>query len=247
MLALLVDSSYIPGSIKDYHPSLDQGVVGWDEYPDKSIRYIDWSNYRWQVKTGQLVGPGPNYFSDDTANVSIDSEGRLNLKIDFRDDKWYCAEIVLDHSLGYGLYTFKLDSRVDNLDFNTILGCFIYETTNREFDFEFSKRLANPFNAQYVVQPWYTPGNIEFYNMPTSTQTSHSFEWRSDSIVFKSWNGHADISTPATLIHSWTYTGADIPPTGDERMRFNLYLFGGDPPVQGAGDEVIVTSFEYAH
>lgn len=245
MLALLVDTSYVPSSILDYHPSLDPGVMNFDEYPDKSIKYLNWSNYHWKVKTGDLVGPGPNYFSDDTANVWIDPQNRLHLKINYRDGKWQCSEVVLDHSLGYGLYSFKLDSRVDSLDFNTILGCFIYETINQEFDIEFSQRLANPYNAQYVAQPWYNSGNIEFYNMPSSTQTSHSFEWRSDRIVFKSWNGHADTSTPSTLIHSWTYTGADIALPGGERMIFNLYLYGGDPPVLGSGDEVIIKSFKF--
>jgi len=245
IVALLVDPSYVPGSIRDNHPSLDPGVVDWDEYPEKSIRFITWSNHLWQVKKGEFVDPGPNYFSDDTANVWIDQSDRLHLKIDYRDNKWYCAEVVLDHSLGYGLYTFKLDSRVDSLDFNTIFAGFTYEMINREFDMEFSQRLAYPFNAQYVVQPWYTPGNIDFYDIPGNTQTSHAFEWRSDRIVFNSWVGHADTATPATLIHTWTYTGDDIPPPGGERMIFNLYLYGGDPPVQAIEDEVIITSFEY--
>nr|NIT55330.1 hypothetical protein [Fodinibius sp.]NIY23914.1 hypothetical protein [Fodinibius sp.] len=40
MVALLVDLSYVPGSIRDYHPSMDPGVICWDEYPGKSVRYI---------------------------------------------------------------------------------------------------------------------------------------------------------------------------------------------------------------
>ena len=82
--------------------------------------------------------------------------------------------------------------------------------------------------------------------MPAVTQSSHSFEWRPDSIVCRSWRGHADAPTASTLIHSWVYTGPDIPPPGNERMRFNLYLYGGDAPVSGLGDEVIVTTFEYS-
>jgi hypothetical protein len=247
MVALLVDLSYSPGSTRDYHPSMDPGVICWDEYPDKSVKYFNWSNFRWRIKNADFVDPGPNYFSDDAANVMVDPQDRLHLKIDYRDSRWYCAEVVLDHSLGYGLYTFKVDSRIDSLDFNTIFAGFIYETINQEFDIEFSQRLANPFNAQYVAQPWYTPGNIEFFNMPSSSQTSHSFEWRPDRIVFNSWNGHADTPTLGTLIHTWTYTGDDIPIPGNERMIFNLYLFGGESPIQGVGDEVIVTSFEYSN
>ena len=245
IVALLVDSSYVPGSTRDYHPSVDPGVLCWDEYPDESLRYISWSGYCWTVKIADLVDPGPNYFSDDTVNVMIDQEDRLHLKIDFRNNKWYCAEVVLDHSLGYGLYTFQLDSRVDSLDYNAIFAGFIYETINQEFDIEFSQRLADPFNAQYVAQPWYIPGNMEFFDMSSSSQTSHSFEWRPDRIVFTSWNGHSDVPTSSTLIHTWTYTGGNIPVPGGERMIFNLYLYGGEPPIQGTEDEVTVSSFRY--
>lgn len=247
IVALLVDSTYVPTPTREYHPASDPGVVGWDEYPEKAPdRVIDWSGYSWRVKTGDLVGPGPNWFSDDTANVRVDPGDRLHLKLDYRDTRWYCAEIVLSQSLGYGRYTFRLDTRVDSLDYNTIFAGFIYETVDREFDLEFSQRLADPFNAQYVVQPWYTSGNIVFYDMPSDSQTSHTFEWRPDRIVFESWRGHGDTATAATFINEWTYTGADIPPPGNERMRFNLYLYGGDAPVQGLGDEVVISSFDFA-
>lgn len=248
LTALLVDTNYIPGSVRDEHPSSDNGVVNWIEYPEKSPdRYINWSNYVWRVKKAELTGPGPNYFSDDSTNVWVDQSENLHLKIDSLNDRWRCTEIVLDQSLGYGLYRFKLNSRVDNLDYNTILGCFIYDTSSQEFDFEFSQRLASPNNAQFVVQPWYLPGNIEFYNMPQESQTSHSFEWRADSIVYKSWIGHGDTATPATLIHSWTYKGSNIPIPSTEHMIFNLYLFGGEPPISGIGNEVIIHSFDYSN
>lgn len=248
MVALLVDSTYEPGSVRDYHPALDAGVICFDEYPEKSVRQILWSEYLWRVKAGDMIGPGPNYFSDGETNVWVDQKDRLHLKYDYRDNRWYCAEVVLDHSLGYGVYTFKLDSRVDNLDYNTTFAGFIYETINQEFDMEFSQRLVtDSFDAQYVAQPWYTPGNIEVFKMSVGSQTSHSFEWRPNQIICHSWNGHADYPTPATLIHTWTYTGDDIPQPGGERMRFNLYLHSGDPPVEGTADEVVIESFDYTN
>ena len=247
MLALLVDLTYVPQATKEYHPSVDPGVVAYDEYPgDSGPRFIDWSGYRWEVKVGDLLGPGPNYFSDDTLSVWVDNLDRLHETIDYRDSKWYCSEIILDHSLGYGLYKVQLDSRVDSLDYNTIFSPFIYEMLDEEFDIEFSQRLAAPFNAQYVVQPWYTVGNIKFFHMPIVSQSTHTFEWRSDRITFTSWQGHSDTAIPGVnLIYTWTYTGVDIPVPGGERMRFNLHLFGGDAPVSGLGDEVIVKSFEF--
>lgn len=247
IVALLVDSSYLPGTVREEHPSDGTGVVDWDEYPARSPdRYIDWSSFRWRVKQGALTGPGPNAFSDDTANVRVDQDGRLHLGIDYRDGVWYCAEIVLDHALGYGVYTFRLDSRVDNLNYNTIFAGFLFDTSGQEFDMEFSQFLANPHNAQFVVQPWYLPGNIEFYDMPDSTQTSFSIDWRADHITFASWRGYADVPEPNTLLHTWTYTGANIPTPSDARVRFNLYLANGDPPSQGHEDEVVVASFGYS-
>lgn len=247
IVALLVDTTYVPGATRQYHPSSDPGVVAWDEYPEKDPdRYLSWSGYRWRVKQVDLAGPGPNAFSDDTANVRVDQDDQLHLRIDYRDGTWYCSEIILDQCFGYGIYSFKLNSRVDNLDFNTIFAGFIFDTSAQEFDIEFSQRLATPFNAQFVVQPWYNPGNIEFFDMPAGSQTSHAFEWRADRIVFTSWYGHADTTTPATLVHTWTYTGSDIPVTTTEHMIFNLYLFGGEAPVGGTGDEVIVKSFNYS-
>jgi hypothetical protein len=245
MAALLVDDSYVPGSIMDVHPAIGAGVVDFDEYPAKSLRLIDWSGYRWRVKTGDLVGPGPNYFSDDSANVWLDEQQQLHLKTEYRDSKWYCSEVVLNEPLGYGVYSFKLNSRVDNLDYNIIFAGFLYEMIDQEFDIEFSQRLANPYNAQYVTQPWYTTGNITFFDMPAVVQTSHSMEWRSDRIKFISWVGHDASPSPTTLIYEWEYTGPDIPSPTDERMIFNLYLFGGEAPIDGQPDEVIIKSFEY--
>lgn len=246
MAALLVDGSYVPGSVRDDHPAADPGVLDFDEYPDKSLRFIDWSGYRWRVKAGDLLDPGPNYFSGDPANVWIDGLGQLHLKTEFRDGKWYCAEVVMDEFLGYGTYTFHMSSRVDDFDYNIVFAGFLYETINQEFDIEFSKRLANPFNSQYVIQPYYHTGNITFFDMPADVQTSHSMEWRSDKIVFKSWFGHDPTPLPADIINSWEYTGADIPSPTDERMIFNLYLFGGEAPVGGLPDEAIISSFEFS-
>jgi len=246
IVALLVDSTYIPGAVREEHPASADGVVDWDEYPEPSPdSYIDWSGYRWRIKKAALTGPGPNAFSDDTANVRVDQDDRLHLRIDFRDTTWYCSEIILDHPLGYGVYTFRLDSRVDNLNYNAIFAGFIFDTTAQEFDMEFSRFLADPFNAQFVAQPWYIPGNIDYYNMPDTTQTTLSWEWRPDHIQFTAWTGHAAAPQPNTLIHTWTYTGANIPIPGQERLRFNLYLANGDPPSEGHEDEVIVQAFEF--
>ncbi|MFH1373438.1 MAG: hypothetical protein ABII79_06570 [bacterium] len=246
MLALLVDNSYDPGAVREHHPANDPGVLARDEYPEPSgDRILNFSGYSWRVKHSDYAGPGPNAFSDSIANVWLDGQG-LHLKTNYHHDTWQCAEVVLDHSLGYGTYVFQVDSRIDSLDYNAVFAGFVYESQSREIDIEFSRVLANPHNAQYVVQPWNVSGNIVHYDMPAVAKTSHRFIWTADSISFKSWRGHEADPTHATLIYQWEYTGGDIPPPGGERMRFNLWLFDGDPPEQNKADEVVVSSFSFS-
>ena len=128
-------------------------------------RTIAFSGYTWQVKSStDVVGPGPNYFSDSGANVWVDQQGRLHLKLTSSKGRWYCAEVVNMQSLGRGRYGFELDSAVNALDPNVVLGLFTWSDdpayANRELDVEFSRwgNAADPTNAQYVVQPYEHPG-----------------------------------------------------------------------------------------
>ena len=61
-------------------------------------------------------------------------------------------------------YRFSVDSRLDTLDQNVVLGLFTYdhspEYSHREIDVEAS-RFGDPgaLNGQYVIQPWNSLGN----------------------------------------------------------------------------------------
>jgi hypothetical protein len=245
LAAVLVDTAYEPGATRFEHPASDAAVLAWDEFPSPSgDRVIEFSGYSWNVKDADLAGPGPNYFSDSDSNVWIDTDG-LHLKIAEREGRWYCAEVFLDRSLGYGEYTFQVASRIDSLDDNVVFAGFIYESLAREVDIEFSQALARPDNAQFVVQPYNRPGNIVRFEMPPVSTSSHRFLWREDRIEFTSWRGYVNDIDPDSVIYSWTYTGTDIPPPGGERMRFNLWLFAGQDPSSGEGDEVIVRRFQH--
>ena len=248
VVALLVDESYSPGATRTYHPSTDSGVLAWDEYPQKSTdRFLSFGGYEFRVKVAEdyRAGPGPNYFSGAEEDIWVDAEG-LHLNIVQREDKWYCTEVVLHESLGYGTYQFKVASRIDNLDYNAVFAGFIYEDRDREVDIEFSQALADPDGAQFVVQPWYREGNLTRFTMPAEAETSHRFVWAASSIAFVSWIGHgAYPPDPGAVIHQYVYEGPDIPPPGGERFRFNLWLFDGHAPDSGRGDEVIVKSFSF--
>ena len=243
VVALLVGPNYQAGTERYEHPSTDLGVLAWDEFPSSRLEF---SGYQWIKKSGDGLGPGPNAFSDSSENIWTDSLG-LHLRITKRGQKWYCPEVLLDHSLGFGTYTYCLDSRVDSLDISTIFSGFSYESLQRELDIEWTRAWTEPpDNMQYVVQPWNHSGNMIRFVMPPAIRSTHRFVWIPERVKFTSWAGWDSIPNPSTLIKSWSYTGTDVPPHDHERMRFNLWLFNGRPPVGGTGDEVVVHSFHFS-
>ncbi len=215
-------------------------------------RAFQFSNLDWVVKASAApVYPGPNRFSDSTDNVSRDAQGRLHLKMTKRNGEWYSAEIISRLTLGYGEYRFYLESQVDQLDPNVVLGLFTFgmdgNFANRELDVEFS-RWGNPnssFNAQYVVQPFTNPANLHPFKMTACAKSVHSFDWRKERIIFRSWCGDTpQPADPSALIQQWNYTSPTLPQTFDERVHLNLWAV--NPPLNGQDTEIVVSKFEFA-
>ena len=216
-------------------------------------RVISFSGFDWIVRNNDVLqGPGPNLFSDKGPDVWLDGEDRLHMNIVYRDGNWYSSEIYLDHSLGYGTYTFALASRVDQMDHNAVLGLFTWDSfapefNFREIDIEFT-RWGDPQadNSQYVIQPWDTPGNIIRWDTTLqSDESTHSFNWQPDQVQFNS--NHGLPAAMGSNINSWLYTGSDVPPAAADgaRPHMNLWLSGGSPPVLGQNIEVIIDSFSF--
>jgi len=206
---------------------------------------ISFSGYKWFVKSSDSpVGPGPNDFSNSSDNVWIDKDGQLHLRITNRDEKWYCAEVGTKESFGYGKYVFTLESRVDNINENVVLGLFTWsnapEYNHREIDIEFTRwEDQENDNAQFVVQPWSNAGNVYRFNVKNLGvyQSTSSFNWQSDYISFLSIYGQ-DYAT-------FSYAGKDIPVPGDENVRINLWLVWGHPPSDSNEVEIVVKKFEF--
>lgn len=217
-------------------------------------RRIDFSGYTWLVKIGGQITDStkPIFFSWNKDNVWVDNEGQLHLKITRDSRRWYCAEIVSEKSFGYGKYVFYLASRTDELNENVVLGFFNWdispENNNREIDIEFA-RWGNikEQNAQFVVQPWELPENIYRFDMPTGdSYSTHSFEWKKDSIFFQSVLGHyANPPDDSHIIESWNYVGTNIPQPGNEKTRMVLWLAAGDPPSDSKEVEIVIKEFEF--
>jgi hypothetical protein len=206
-------------------------------------RTLQFSGYTWQVKSSaDLVGPGSNRFSDSSANVWVDNLGRLHLKLTKSKGRWYCAEVVNTQSLGLGRYSFELDSPVGGLDPNPVLGLFTWSDdpafNNREIDIEFGRwgNAADPTNGQYVVQPYNGNGNLQRVTQGAASSSTQSFDGQTNAVAF---------AGSAARPSAWTYAGPDVPPSGSEHVRMNLWLFRGAPPQNGKSVEVVVKRFSF--
>ena len=217
-------------------------------------RVIHWSGEDWTVKRSESrVGPGPNIFSDSTENVFIDELGRLHLKITQRNGKWQCAEVVSKLSFGYGTYRFDVASG-PAIDPRAVWGLFTWNNSDaayahREIDIEIS-RWMDPYNknTQFVVQPYQHAGNMHRFDTPTElNQSTHIFTWMPDSIRFQSAKSNVDPLKIGEPIQAWSYTGKDLPkPGGETNVRINLWLFGGNAPIEGKEVEVIAKRFVFS-
>jgi hypothetical protein len=209
---------------------------------------VQFSGYKWAVKAGNWLGPGPNNFSSNNENVWVDDQDRLHLKITRRDGKWYCAEVYLMQSLGYGNYSFQVSSRVDLFDKNVVGSPFIHRDDTHELDVEFSKwGIEGGPNSQFVVQPYYNLGNREQFSMALSNDAStHIIQWMSDLVFFQSAQGHYTDPPVEKVIYEWDYTGEDIPAAGQDLVHINLWLLGGQAPSDRKAAEMVVQGFTFA-
>jgi hypothetical protein len=258
--ALLVGTNYseacvtglpfLPTNI--YSQALASAVV---TRPHPGVRWLQFSGDDWWVKAStNPVGPGPNIFSDNTNNVWVDDLGRLHLRITHRSNEWQCAEIVSARSFGYGTYRFGVDSPLDRFDTNIVLGLFTWSDdpayAYREIDVEGWCRnpagVIDGRNLQFVVQPWSLPNHLVRFALPADmTNSTHEFTWQSGRVAFHSVRGNSSPPPdPGDLLKSWVYA-QEVPQTGDENVRLNLWLILGQPPGNGQEAEVIVRSFEH--
>jgi hypothetical protein len=234
-------------------PTADE--LQWLDFPGG--RTMDFSGRTWRVKGPGFYGPGPSLFCDTASCTWVDRNDRLHLTIQNISGSWYSTEVTLQDALGYGDYVFTTMGRIDTLHANVVLGMFLwqyppcFEAENgwwnpyNEIDVEIS-RWGNPGNdvAQFVVQPWDFPGNVNRFDAAFSDGelSSYAFLWLPDRIEFRSWRGGPQDEAPENLIHSWTYTGSHLPRLEQPRVHLNLWQFN-DPPA--ADQEVVFDGFQF--
>lgn len=221
-------------------------------------RQINFGGYEWEVRNNnELQGPGPNYFSDSTSNVWVDTSGQLHLKLTYKNGKWYGAEIINKKALGYGKYTFFVNSQLDELDPNVVLGLFTYDSESpdalkkgyREIDIEFAKWGDPTYpNTQYTTWSKETTRDFHAFNvsLPDGTYSTHSFNWQPKKIDFESFGGHY-LEAPSNdfVWQRWNVKGKKIPDEGMAKVHMNLWLFNGYAPTDDKEVEVIIRDFKF--
>jgi hypothetical protein len=229
-------------------------AVAYVDRVSSSARQFTFSGYGWSVKTsgGSLAGPGPNYFSDSTNNVWVDTQGLLHLKITYTNGEWQCAEIISDQSFGYGQYRFTVNTPVSILGTNVVLGMFTYSYdaayNDREIDIEQShwEYAYGPNDVEdYAIAPYGTGQETNFFLPAGVTNSTHSFIWQSTNIAFQSLNGYfASPPAASNMLANWSCS-AGIPPAGGEQVHINLWLDNGNPPANNQPVEVTLSQFDF--
>jgi hypothetical protein len=214
-------------------------IVTGDPHLSTPPRCVMFAGHPWLVKARARAGAGTNAWSDSADNVWVDASG-LHLALTQRSGQWFAAEVTLNDSLGYGRYSFRTSTRLDQLDGNAVAGLFTYHYADpsyvhREIDIEFAARLGSTPGAtgHFAVQPYTAPLHTRDFVVTPSTDTWHHIEWRPQRVTFTSGST------------TFTYAGADVPPPGGENVRMNLWLYNGERPATASGLTVTVSDFRF--
>lgn len=250
--ALLVDADYKPLRLVKDLPETGRGVyavasipgVGGGHQVEPATHHVRFSGYEWDVYD-IATESGGSTLANRAANVRVDSEGALHLKMVRDKGQWSCAEVSLNRSLGYGSYSLTVREHVA-FESAAVLSFFTWdpfetEQNNREMDVELSQ-WGDPANknAQFAIQPYYVPANVFRFSVSDRTQT-HAFHWEPGRVSFRTLEQRSG-GPRVTAEHVFT---SGVPSPGDERIYIKLYPYGL-ARLQAQNDaEVIVEKFEY--
>lgn len=251
--ALLVDPEYHPLPTMDVAPTPGGPVVllkivkGTGTPTSAPTKLMRFSGYDWEVRTIASDRGGTNNLYDPD-NAWTDASGALHLKIKRKAGRWSCAEIVLNRALGYGTYVVTVRD-TSHLEPAAVFGMVTFEEWGgdeyyREMDVEISHwgDAASKNNAQYVIQPFYIPGNVFAFSEPSGTVT-HVMRWESGRASFKTFRGTSvGARAPAVSEHEFT-TG--IPTPGQAKTHLIFYVIASDRNPLQRENEVVIEKLVY--
>jgi hypothetical protein len=249
----LVEPDYYPQPEMDVAPTqggsvalvtIVKGLGAPQLAPTGSLKF---SGYDWGVRMIANDKGGTNNLFD-AENAWTDASGALHMQIKKKSDRWSCAEIFLNRSLGYGTYSVTVRDS-SHLEPAAVFTMYTFEDSAgehhyREMDVEVSRwgDTANKNNAQYVVQPFYTPGNVSAFAAPSGTLT-YVLRWEPGHATFKTFRGtSADAGAQLVFEHEFT---SGIPLPGQAKPRLIFYVVASDKNPMQKPSEVVVEKFDY--
>ena len=210
--------------------------------------FIRFSGIEWGIKDSgeNRLQPGPNWFSP--ANVTVDGAGKLHLRATSKGGTCVAAEVVSTQSMGYGTYRFTVDSNLDDLAGNLVLGLFTWDDTSaesfhREIDVELGRwNRDDESDAQFVIQPFSIARNVTRFGLTRGLVRSvHTFVWSPGNVSFRSEGILPD--GRRLPIHEHIFDRA-IPEPGAQQTRINLWCT--DSKWNAAGkNEIVIGGFQF--
>ncbi len=229
------------------------GCVTWCFANAAGAATLDWAGHTWQLTSGGMAG----VCDGNPANVSVDGNGYLHLRISHDGGTWSASELFTTDRLGFGTYQWQVEGPVDTYDKNVVLGLFPYgpqanigsDGTN-EIDIEYSRwGQANGPNGDFTDYPasGKTVGERSFtFSLSGLTSTSR-FIWSSTRIIDSLFDGLEPLTGGADPLETWTYAPS-APTTNIPQMALplgmNLWCFEA-PPSDDNPVEIVIHSFEF--
>ncbi len=172
-----------------------------------------------QDAVGTSSGGMAGVCASNPANVSVDANGYLHLKISKTGDTWSAAELFTTDKLGFGTYQWQTDSPTDRFD-QIIVGALSVWSSRRhrprrhERDRHQYSRWGHEsgVNGGGPIIPTQARPSAELsYNL---TQRRHApatsrFVWSTSQIESSLLNGIQPVGSVTDLIKSWTYAPAN--------------------------------------
>jgi hypothetical protein len=251
--ALLVKPGYRPSPTLDVAPTQGGSVIsltivkGVGPPQFAPTKPLEFSGYHWEVRTIASDWGGLNNLYDGD-NAWTDASGALHLRIKKKAGRWSCADLALTQSLGYGTYIVVVRNTTQ-LEPAAVLSMSTFDQDGvdphyREMDVEVGRLgdATNKNNAQYVVQPFYVPGNVFRFRAPPDTLT-HSMRWESGRVSFKTVRG-SSVHSGAPVVSEHVFTSG-VPSRGQEVLVLLFYVVASEKSPLQKEQEVVIEKFEY--
>lgn len=192
---------------------------------------------------GKKGAPGGNVYAPENVQIIDD---KLHLRLTHAANVWKCASVQTVSALSYGRYQWQIETPVNDLNENVVLGLFGYrgpDYTN-EIDIEFSKWGVPlyPTNASYTCYPRIAgiPPKLKEFNFPGTAESTHRMVWKKGILQMYCAPGYHTLNDPLPL--TWNLPWNQVP-TSKMPIFMDLWLMNGIPPSDAKEVDIVIKEF----